>query len=251
MNGFTVGAVAARTGMTVRTLHHYEHIGLLCPSGRTDAGYRLYSESDIHSLETIALLRSLGLSLAEVASVKAQGTETLLLLLEQHRAQVERKLEETQQLVTRLDHMAERLRTHAPQSVDDALDTIRIVTTFERYFDAGQIETIRAQAGQLGKEHIREVEAEWPRLVGAVRQEMALGTPPSDERVLVLARRWRELVDEFVNGRIDIAAGAGRMLAAEPAVMQRTGLDENVMDYVAQAAVFLRGNRGSSQDQDN
>jgi hypothetical protein len=160
--------------------------------------------------------------------------------LEQHRDQLQRKLEEGRTLVARLDHMAERLRTHSPQSVEDAFDTIRIVTTFERYFDADQIAEIRANARELGPEYIRAAEAEWPRLIAAVRHEMHRGTDPGDERVLPLVRRWRELVSEFVNGRFDIAAGAGRMLAAEPAVKQRSGLDEEVMDYVARAAVLLK-----------
>jgi MerR family transcriptional regulator, thiopeptide resistance regulator len=240
MTDLTVGAVAARTGLTVRTLHHYDHIGLLSPSGRTDAGYRLYTQSDIRRLETIALLRNLGLSLTEVATAVDRDPDLLVPLLEQHRERVQAKLEDARRMVARLDHVAERLRTHSPRSGDDALDTIRIVTTFEQYFREDQIEAIRAHARELGGEYIREVEAEWPRLIAAVRQEMHLGTDPGDERVLALARRWRELVDEFVNGRFDIAAGAGRMLAAEPAVRQRTGLDDDVMEYVARAAASLR-----------
>ena len=68
MMDFTVGALAARTGLTVRTLHHYDTIGLLSPSGRTEAGYRLYSETDVRRLEHIVVLRSLGVSLPEISS---------------------------------------------------------------------------------------------------------------------------------------------------------------------------------------
>src|SRR6202008_3729912 len=114
MNDLTVGAVAARTGVTVRTLHHYDHIGLLSPSGRTDAGYRVYRESDIRRLETIALLRSLGLSLVEVATALDQDADALLQLLEQRRELVQTRLEDARRLMVRLDHMAERLRTHSP-----------------------------------------------------------------------------------------------------------------------------------------
>jgi DNA-binding transcriptional MerR regulator len=239
MTELTVGAVAARTGMTVRALHHYDHIGLLSPSGRSDAGYRLYNAADLRRLETIALLRGLGLSLAEVASAVTQGPEALGQLLEQQRDRLLRRLEEERALVARLDHMAERLRTHSPQSVDDALDTIRIVTTFERYFGEAQLDEIRANARELGAEHILAAEVEWPRLIAALRHEMQLGTDPGEQRVLALASRWRELVGEFVQGRFDIAASAGRMLAAEAAVKQRSGLDEDVMEYVARATAFL------------
>ena len=61
-----VGELAKRTGLTVRTLHHYESIGLLTPSGRTEAGYRLYAAADVARLGQIVGLRQLGLALDEI-----------------------------------------------------------------------------------------------------------------------------------------------------------------------------------------
>jgi DNA-binding transcriptional MerR regulator len=239
MRDLTVGALASRTGLTVRTLHHYDSIALLSPSGRTEAGYRLYSEADVHRLERIVLLRRVGVSLADIATALSQGTDDLLSLLERQAVDVRQQIEDVTLIAERLDHMAERLRTHPHQSVDDAFDTIQAVTRFERYFDREQMNDIRDRARELGEDRIREAEREWPRLIAAVRHEMKSGTAPSDARVLALARRWQELVDEFVNGRFEIAAGAGRMMQAEPAVRQRTGLDAEIMDYVAEATAQL------------
>jgi DNA-binding transcriptional MerR regulator len=50
-----VGDLARRTGLTVRTLHHYDEVGLLKPSGRSDAGYRLYSQADVQRLHGIQI----------------------------------------------------------------------------------------------------------------------------------------------------------------------------------------------------
>lgn len=61
-----VGELAKRCGLTVRTLHHYDQIGLLRPSARSGSGYRLYGRSDIARLHQIQVLRKLGLSLAEI-----------------------------------------------------------------------------------------------------------------------------------------------------------------------------------------
>ncbi len=61
-----VGDLAGRTGLSVRTLHHYDEIGLLSPSGRTGLGHRLYSAGDVLRLERIRSLRALGLSLEEI-----------------------------------------------------------------------------------------------------------------------------------------------------------------------------------------
>jgi MerR family transcriptional regulator, thiopeptide resistance regulator len=54
---FTVGAVAELAGVTIRTLHHYDQIGLVRPSGRSEAGYRLYDDRDLERLQTVLFYR--------------------------------------------------------------------------------------------------------------------------------------------------------------------------------------------------
>src|SRR5919106_1126104 len=68
-SGRRVGELAAATGLTVRTLHYYDEIGLLVASGRSDGGHRLYAAADVERLYRICLLRRLGLPLAEIRRV--------------------------------------------------------------------------------------------------------------------------------------------------------------------------------------
>jgi DNA-binding transcriptional MerR regulator len=239
MTDFTVGALAARTGLTVRTLHHYDTIGLLSPSGRSEAGYRLYSEKDVHRLQHIVMLRSLGVSLPEIASVLSGGPSDLLRLLTEHAVALRGRAEDALALATRADHMAEHLRGHAVHSLDEGFEDIAAVRLFEEFFDAEQLDALRDRTQEVGVDAIREAESEWPRLIAAVRFEMKTGTPPDDTRVRPLAQRWRELVEMFTNGRFDIAASAGRMSHADDTVRQRTGLDMEVMEYVARATAAL------------
>jgi MerR family transcriptional regulator, thiopeptide resistance regulator len=69
MSEHTVGALARMAGVSVRTLHHYDEIGLLVPSGRSDAGYRLYSSEDLTRLRQILFYRELDFSLEAIADV--------------------------------------------------------------------------------------------------------------------------------------------------------------------------------------
>jgi DNA-binding transcriptional MerR regulator len=236
----TVGALAARTGITVRTLHHYDAIGLLSPSGRTQSGYRLYSEDDIRRLESIVLLRGVGLPLGDIVQTLSSTPQDLRRTLETHSVEMRRRADDFQTLAHRLDHMIERLRTHTVHSIDEALAMIRVVQLFEQYFDRSQLDDIRERARELGEQAIHDAEAEWPRLIAAVRHEMNSGTDPDAPEIRPLVRRWQELVQAFTNGRFDIAAGAGRMLHAEPSVRQRMDLDSEVMEYVARATAALR-----------
>jgi DNA-binding transcriptional MerR regulator len=65
-NELTVGDVAQQTGLTIRTLRYYDEIGLLRPSLHTEAGYRVYTATDLGRLQQVLLLRQIGFSLAEV-----------------------------------------------------------------------------------------------------------------------------------------------------------------------------------------
>jgi DNA-binding transcriptional MerR regulator len=239
MSDFSVGTLAARTGLTVRTLHHYDTIGLLAPSGRTEAGYRLYSEDDLRRLERVVLLRALGIPLRDIAMALSTGAEGVLLVLERHAGDLRRRIRDEQQLVERVEHIVERIRNQSLSSADEALDTIQFAAALERHFDSDQIRDLRTHAREVGETRIREVEAEWPRLIAAVRHEMNDGAPPAAPQVLALARRWQQLVEEFVNGRSDIAMGVGRMMHTEPAVRQRTGLDAAVVEYISRATAAL------------
>ena len=239
MAELTIGALAKRTGLTVRTLHHYDEIGLLTPSGRTEGGYRLYSDDDIRRLERIVLLRSLGIPLTDIGIALTSDADSLVALLDRQAAEVQARIEEATTLRARLDRAVAQLRAHEYQDADEALALIEAVLTYERYFDEEQRRAIEARGKELGPERIREVEARWPALIAQVRREMAAATPANDPRVLALAEEWQSLVDEFVNGRWDIASGVGRMMNTEPAVQRRTGLDGDVMDYVARAMAFL------------
>ena len=68
---YTVGEVAKLAHVSVRTLHHYEHVGILRPSGRTDAGYRLYTDEDLATLQQALFYKELGFGLEEIREMLA------------------------------------------------------------------------------------------------------------------------------------------------------------------------------------
>ncbi|UOY00349.1 MerR family transcriptional regulator [Blastococcus sp. PRF04-17] len=97
-----VGEVAALAGVTVRTLHHYDRIGLLSPSGRTPAGYRQYSPADLDRLHQVLLYRELGFSLEEVATLLSGDADPVEHLRRQHRLLTDR-LERTRAMVAAVE----------------------------------------------------------------------------------------------------------------------------------------------------
>jgi DNA-binding transcriptional MerR regulator len=249
MSTWKVGELARRTGLTVRTLHHYDRIGLLCPSGRSAAGYRLYDVTDVARLHRIVALRQLGLSLEQVRQTLAGSGWTLERVL---RAQLQRlrgHMEAERVLCERLERLAARvaeLGTGAAGaaegvSADELLETIEATTMFEKYYTPEQLAQLEARGRELGAEHIHAVEAEWPRLIAAAKDCMTRGVEPTAEEVRPLAERCRELVREFTGGDAGIARSVSRVYQGEPSVRERTGLDPAVMEYIGRAMASIGG----------
>jgi DNA-binding transcriptional MerR regulator/uncharacterized glyoxalase superfamily protein PhnB len=92
VGGHRIGELASTSGLTVRTLHHYENIGLLVASVRTAAGHRLYSDADVERLYRISLLRQIGLPLARIAHMLDDPAWNVRAALVTHLSEVERRL---------------------------------------------------------------------------------------------------------------------------------------------------------------
>jgi DNA-binding transcriptional MerR regulator len=104
----TVGQVAEQFGVSVRTLHHYDEIGLLVPSERTPAGYRLYDVPDITRLQNVVVYRRLGFALEEIALLLDDPSADVGEHLRRQREAVMSRLDEMSELVTAIDRALEK-----------------------------------------------------------------------------------------------------------------------------------------------
>ncbi len=97
-----IGELASATGLTVRTLHYYEEIGLLVASGRSDAGHRLYADADVERLYRICLLRRLGLPLGEIGRALDDPAWSLRASMTTQLADLDRRVEAENRLRSRV-----------------------------------------------------------------------------------------------------------------------------------------------------
>ena len=129
-DGWKVGAVASASGLTVRALHHYDHIGLLCPSHRTSAGHRLYTADDVTRLYRISLLRRLGFPLAQIGHVLDDPKWDLRTTIERHLADTQRRAEIATRLRDRLSDMVTELgrqENPSPETLFGALEEMAML----------------------------------------------------------------------------------------------------------------------------
>lgn len=247
-----VGELADTTGLSVRALHHYEKIGLLVPSERTEAGHRLYSEGEVLRLQQIASLRALGLSLNEIRGFLDEEGHSSTQVIELHIARLKERIEAERKLCARLESVAAFLAAReasggaasAQRFVETVMEVTKMSENIEKHYTAEQLEQLDRRKQELGQERIRGVEAEWPRLIEQVEAEMEAGTDPTDERVQELARRWMELIEEFTGGDPGIRRSLGNVWQGEENV---GGMDpahmRELMDYVGEANAASQARR--------
>ncbi|MFT4199887.1 MerR family transcriptional regulator [Gordonia sp. (in: high G+C Gram-positive bacteria)] len=104
-----VGSLAAATGLTVRTLHYYDEIGLLSPSARTAAGHRLYAADDVQRLYRIVTLRQLGFALDEISATLDDPRWDLLATINRHIGRIDHRLGVEHRLRNRLAAISDTL----------------------------------------------------------------------------------------------------------------------------------------------
>jgi DNA-binding transcriptional MerR regulator len=210
-----VGALAQRTGLSVRTLHYYDEIGLLSPSAHSEGGHRLYTAADIARLQQIRSLRQLGFSLEQTRECLSRPDYSPRQVIAAHLARLREQIALQERLCTSLEEIARWLAATDPVSVEHFLFAIERITMVEKYYTPEQLEYLKQRREIVGEERIREVEAEWPKLMADVRAEIDKGTDPSDPHVQALAHRWMGLVREFTGGDPGIAQSVGRMFNRE------------------------------------
>lgn len=141
---WTVGEVAERAHVTVRTLHHYDAIGLLVPSARSDAGYRLYTEDDLARLYQVLLYRELGFPLEAIARLLDDPALDRRAALLAQRALLEEKRRKLDAVIAAVDRALETIEKGKTMSSDE------IFEGFDALADAP--EEVRAHHAEYGRE---------------------------------------------------------------------------------------------------
>jgi MerR family transcriptional regulator, thiopeptide resistance regulator len=234
-DGMKVGELARRTGVSVRTLHYYDEIGLLQPSQLTRSRHRMYGTGELMRLQQIKSLRQLGFSLDEIRACLDAPEFSPRKVLDLHLARLRQQIGEQERVVSLLETLKATFDAGSSASADDFINAIEGITMIERSFTPDDLRELQARAERLGSEHIREVEAEWPQLIAQVKSAMADGADPAGERMRALATRWRELVLEFTGGNPAIEQKVRAGYASDPALSRRTGLDAEIFAYVNKA----------------
>jgi DNA-binding transcriptional MerR regulator len=235
VNKMKVGDLAKRTGLSVRTLHYYDQIGLLQPRDLTSSGHRVYGADELARLQRIKSLRQLGFSLEEIRACLDAPEFSAHRVIELHIKRLREQIGEQERLVGVLETLDANFAAGAIASPDELIRAIESMTSLEREFTPAEWYGIKERGERLGRDHVRDVEREWPGLIARMRAAMLRGDDPASADVAPLATRWRELVREFTGGNPAIERKVRAGYVNDPDRMKRSGLDPALFAYANRA----------------
>lgn len=219
----TVGAVAGLTGVSVRTLHHYDHIGLVVPSVRTAAGYRGYTDADVERLHLVLVYRSVGVRLEEIRTLLDDPDADVV-------AQLGRQLELLRSHADRLQHtiaaVEELMNAHREGIQLSTEEQIAIFGTA----DHGEIYAAEAEqrwggtrawaqsqrrtAAMTTQDWI-DVKAEGDALLADLAAAKRAGVAPGSAAADALAARHRASIERFYDCDADMQRALVEMYLAD------------------------------------
>ncbi len=217
---------AELAGVTVRTLHHYDRLGLLAPSGRTKAGYRLYGDRDLVRLEQILALKFIGFPLQEIRRLLKRDAKDLAAALRRQRSMIlekRRLLDLAVEAIQRAEKAVASGELKDWGAIQKIIEVIHMQDNMEwikKYYSEQALEAIAAR--QVPTETIEQGQRDWADLIKEV--EAAVGEDPASPGVQALASRWRKLIQAFTGGNPEVQAGLNKLYADRsnwPATMKK------------------------------
>jgi len=217
---YTIKKLADFAGVSVRTLHYYDELGLLKPQFRNKNGYRYYDENAVMQLQQIMFFRELGFSLEEVRKIISSPDFDVLEALQAQRTLLSKQAERTNELLANVDQSIQNLKGEVKMQIKE----------YYQGFSDEQIEKYRQEVSQrwgektlqesekrvlkMGKEKFAALQAEGGKIFQAISDNMPAGYDSKivQERVA----KWRQWLENFHHYSDDAILGLGREYSRNP-----------------------------------
>ncbi|MGZ5201323.1 MAG: MerR family transcriptional regulator [Telluria sp.] len=223
-----IGELAQRAGLTVRTLHHYDSIGLLRPSARSDAGYRLYDRDDVARLQQVQALRKFGMALADIGAYLDSESASPLAIVEQQLASLDSQIAEASRMREQLLRVRAQLARGEAPELATWLTTLEQMTMYEKYFSNQDLQQLRVFNSEA-------TQAKWRELVADVQAAMDRGEAPDSRAALALGSRWADLLSRSTGQDLDLVHKLDTMHANEPQVQRESGITPELRAFILRA----------------
>jgi DNA-binding transcriptional MerR regulator len=221
--GYPVGRVADLAGITVRTLHHYDEIGLLSPSGRSAAGYRIYEEEDLERLQRVLFYRELGFTLEEIATIVDDPDTDAVGHLRHQRRLLNERIGRLQEMVAAIDHEMEAREMDIKLTPEERLEVFgdfdpkeHAGEAEERWGDTDAYRQSSRRVSNYTKEDWQKIKAEQEEVTANLAAVFESGAAPGSEEAMAAAEAHRRHISRwYYDCSHQMHRGLGEMYAGD------------------------------------
>jgi DNA-binding transcriptional MerR regulator len=254
--GYSVGRVADLAGVTIRTLHHYDEIGLLSPSGRSAAGYRIYEVPDLERLQRILFYRELGFALEEIAAIVDDPRTDAVGHLRRQRGLLTERIERLQRMVAAIDYEMEALEMDIKLTPEERLEVFGdfdpedyAEEAEQRWSDTDAYRQSQRRVSSYTKEDWLKIKAEQEEIEKKLA-ELLVGAAPDSEEAMAAVEAHRQHISRwYYDCSHEIHRGLGEMYVSDDRF--RANYDElapGLSEFIRDAA---RANAERASDTSN
>ncbi|MEU9301379.1 MerR family transcriptional regulator [Streptomyces sp. NPDC048269] len=220
---YSVGQVAGFAGVTVRTLHHYDEIGLLSPSGRSHAGHRRYDDADLDRLQRILFYRELGFPLDEVAVLLDDPETDPREHLRRQHALLSDRIARLQQMAKAVEHAMEAKKMGINLTPEQKFEVFGdfdpdqyAEETEQRWGDTDAYKESARRTASYTKEDWQRIQDQAADLNGRLAALLDSGTPADSEEAMDLAEEHRGWINgAYYSCTYEIHTCLGEMYVAD------------------------------------
>lgn len=232
-----IGELAKKAGLSVRALHHYDAIGLLSPSQRSEGGARQYGRNDLIRLHRIEALKRFGYSLPDIkASLDAQLDGAPLATLRRQIAELESQALKAQRLSRHLQHLVDMIVVGGETTAMDWLSTLELMNMYQKHLDDDELDTLFAS----DRDTVAPTDPQWVQLINEVRQAAQNAMPTGSNEAQTLAWRWIRLVIQMTRNNLELATKLMKMQISEPRARQIRGITPAMLEWIDEAFIQAR-----------
>lgn len=232
---YYTGEFAEKASVSIRTLRYYDKVGLLSPSRYTEAGYRLYSDDDLLTLQQILALKFLGFSLKEIKACLSSGPKRLHEVLAMQKAMMRERRTQLDSIIQAIDETEQVLQEHTFdcaegnwQAIVKVIQAIQMEQNEDwvnKYFTPEQREMMQklseasytpeavqklAQRRKWTEEDQRVADQQWGAVQAGVKQLVAQGADPASPEAQAVIEQEQALIAQFTQGDAAINASLKR-----------------------------------------
>ncbi len=234
-----VGELAKRTGTTVRTLHHYDKLGLLSPSRSSESGHRLYSDSDIAKLHHIMSLKELGFALEEIKETIDNPAFRPEEMLKLQLSRLSEKIQLLEGLKQRITNLLDLVNQGQPIPGERFMLLMQMMRMMQSpHFSKQLADELKMRSLQTA-EKLEGIRAEGKSILADFRNCLSRGTPPDDPEVAGLARRWKAQIDAYAPADSAFVQATERYYSEYPEHATVHGMDGELYAYIKEAVSLI------------